>query len=321
MWLEGASGVYSENRFRERLRLISVLFAVGYSIILLRLFYLQILRGDDLAKLSESNRTQVLFLRAPRGDFFDRSGRLLISNRPSWSLMFSVTEENKIKREIAEERLQALLDPISVRWRDHLKTAYQTKRMVRLVSDVPDHVAFGLSELGELVPGARMEMEFRRGYGEGTIASHLIGYLGEINERELRDETWSERKLGDIVGKMGLERVMDKQLRGEDGGTVIEVDSSGRLQRVIKELPYHKGNSLYLTIDKEVQKAAIDGLAASPTRRGAAVMLDVETGAVLAWVSYPAFTPGSIHEDILDPNLPLFDRVDKGAYPRDRCSN
>lgn len=160
-----------------------------------------------------------------------------------------------------------------------------------------------------------MEMEFRRGYGDGTNVAHLIGYLGEIDDRELKESSWTERKLGDLIGKMGLERVMDTYLRGEDGGTVIEVDSAGRLQRVIKELPYRKGNSLFLTVDQDVQKAAVEGLAQSPTGRGAAVMMDVNTGAIRAWVSAPAFNPGAIHDDIQDRNLPLFDRVCKGAYP------
>src|ERR1044071_8299676 len=114
---------------------------------------------------------------------------------------------------------------------------------------------------------------------------------------------------------MDLERTMDHQLRGQDGGTVIEVDSAGRLQRIIRELPYPKGNSLYLTLDGDVQTAAAEGLAQSPTKRGAAVAIDVRTGALLAWVSCPSFNPGKfLSEDMVDKNLPLFDRVYKGAY-------
>src|ERR1044071_4893890 len=209
MWLEGTSGVFSEGRVSDRVRLVSAFFAIGYGIILLRLFYLQIVRGDDLARMSESNRSQILFLRAPRGDFFDRKGTLLITNRPSWSLMYSVTEQNKMKEAEAAEILKPLLDPISDRWRPRLRKAFATKRIVRLVEDVPNNVAFGMSELGEMVPGARMEMEFRRSYSEGVAASHLIGYLGQIDEKEMRDEFWQDRKLGDLIGKMGLERTMD----------------------------------------------------------------------------------------------------------------
>ncbi len=316
MWLEGASGVFSEGRFRDRVRFASFFFAACYAVILLRLFYLQIVRGDDLAQMSESNRTQVLFLRAPRGDFYDRNGELLNANRPSWSVMYSLTEDNTMKRADVEEILKPFLDPISNNWRQRLRKAFQTKRMVRLVEDVPNDVAFGLSEMGDLSPGTRMEMEFRRGYTEGVTSSHLIGYLGEIGERELQHNDWDDRKMGDLIGKMGLERTMDDTLRGQDGGTVIEVDSTGRLKRVIRELPYSKGNSLYLTIDRKVQKAAEVGLAASPTGRGAAIVLDVHTGAVLAWVSAPSFNPGKLlAEDMTDKNLPLFDRVYRGAYP------
>jgi penicillin-binding protein 2 len=159
-------------------------------------------------------------------------------------------------------------------------------------------------------------MEFRRGYLSQSSAGHVLGYLGEINERELRDDQWADRKLGDLIGKNGVEKVLDRDLRGSDGGMLIEVDSVGRLKRVIKELPSQKGSSVQLTIDLDIQRVAREALEATPTKRGAAVVLDVNSGAILGWVSAPSFDPGgSLAEDVTDPNLPFFDRVYKGAYP------
>jgi penicillin-binding protein 2 len=181
---------------------------------------------------------------------------------------------------------------------------------------VPNDVAFGLREVGALMPGVRMEMEFRRGYKNGIYIGHLVGYLGEIDERELRHPTYALRKSGDLVGKMGLEKSLDERLRGVDGGMVIEVDSVGRLKRIIRELPYQTGSSVYLTIDSKIQKAALEGLSKTLSKRGAAVAINVQTGAVLSWLSYPAFDPSQpLGEQLADPNLPFFDRVYRGSYP------
>lgn len=317
MWVGGQTDVFSERRFRERVRFISLLFAIGYGLISLRLFYLQVIKGDALSQLSESNRTQLIFFRAPRGDIYDRRGRLLVTNRPSWSLMYSVPQQMSLDR----ERVTTLLSPFmnqftKQHWTGRLSRAFKTKQMVRLAEDVPDSVSFGLQELGELVPGLQVVMEFRRGYLSESSAGHVLGYLGEINDNELRQDQWADRKLGDLIGKDGVEKVLDRDLRGTDGGMLIEVDSVGRLKRVIKELPSQKGASVQLTIDLDIQRVAREALEATPTKRGAAVAIDPNSGAILAWVSAPSFDPGgSLAEGVSDPNKPFFDRVYKGTYP------
>lgn len=316
MWVGGNSDTFSEKRFRDRVRFLTFMFLAGCTVIMLRLFFLQVIRGGALAQVSESNRTQVIFLRAPRGDFFDRKGRSLVLNRPSWSLMYSVPEKQAPRRQYLQERLAPFLESVPGYWTKRLHAAFQSKQMVRLAEDVPGHVAFVIREMEEMFPGLRVVMEFRRGYPMGILAGHLIGYLGEIDERELRDEVWSERKLGDLIGKIGIEKIHDETLRGEDGGMVIEIDSIGRLKRVIKELPFRKGRSVHLTLDVDVQKVAEEALAASPTGRGAAVAIDPRTGAILVWASAPSFNPmGSMAEGLKDENLPFLDRVYKGQYP------
>jgi penicillin-binding protein 2 len=315
MWVGGQPDVFSEKRFIERIRIVSILFAIGYSLIAVRLFYLQVIKGENLSQLSESNRTQLIFFRAPRGDIYDRKGRMLVTNRPSWSLMYSVPEKTDINR----DRVAVILDPFMKQfpkhWTSRLQRAFRTGQMVRLAEDVPNEISFGLREIGELLPGLRVVMEFRRGYPSESSAGHVLGYLGEITERELRDEQWSQRKSGDLIGKIGVEKVLDTQLRGTDGGMLIEVDSLGRLKRVIKELASQKGDSVQLTIDLDVQKAAKEALAQTPSGRGAAIALDVNTGAVLAWVSSPSFDPsGSVAEDIDDKDKPFLDRTYRGAY-------
>lgn len=312
MWVGGNTDTFSEKRFRERVRVMSVLFAIGYSVIVLRLFHLQVVRGGDLAHLSESNRTQVIFLRAPRGDFLDRKGRVFVTNQPSWSLVYSVPEKSATARAAVENTLRPFLEPFPQYWMKRLQKAFESKQMVRLVENIPDRIAFLMREMEMLLPGLRVVMEFRRGYPLGLIAPHLIGYLGEVTEREIKGII----KPGDLIGKMGIERIQDEKLRGQDGGMMIEVDSVGRLKRVIKELPFQKGGDVHLTLDLDVQKAAEEGLQATVTRRGAAVAIDINTGAILAWASAPSFDPqGSLVEDLKDKHSPFLDRVYKGAYP------
>ena len=316
MWVGSTSDLFSERRVKDRVRLYSVLFAFGFGVLILRLFYLQVLKGDDFALVSESNRTQTIFLGAPRGDIFDTNGVPLVTNRPSWSLMYSGAGHSDDDQDSVIDRLRPFLARFPSRWEKRIKTAFKTKQLVRLVEDVPSPMAFGMREMGELLPGLRMELEFRRDYPNGIPGIQLLGYLSEIDEDELKEDLWYARKLGDLIGKMGLEKILDTQLRGRDGGMLIEVDSVGRLKRVIRSLPYEDGNSVQVTLDSKIQKVAQEAFEETSTKRGAAVALDVNTGAIRAWVSAPTFDPsGSLVEDVLDSNLPFFDRVYKGSYP------
>ncbi len=315
MWVGGSSDTFSERRFRGRVRGLSIAFAIGASVIVLRLFHLQVVRGGDMAQLSQSNSTQVIFLRAPRGDFYDSKGRPIVLNRPSWSLMYSPPEKLRAQRDVVQQALMPFLSPFPPVWIRRLQRAHQTGQMVRLVEDVPNQLAFLMREMEHLFPGLRVVMEFRRGYPLGKFAAHLIGYLGEVSERQLQEPN-TTLKPGDLVGKMGLERTEDGFLRGEDGGMLIEVDSVGRLKRVIKELPFRKGGEVHLTLDLDAQKTAEQGLAETPTGRGAVVLIDVQTGAVLVWASAPSFDPlGSLADALHDPTFPFLDRCYRGAYP------
>src|SRR4051812_46647536 len=126
MWVGSASSVFSEKRFQDRVRLLSLIFGILYAVIVLRLFELQIIKGEDFAQLSESNRTQLVALRAPRGNFIDDKGKTLITNRPSWSLMYSTEDNQLMTRTEVEARLSRFLDPINGQWRKRLGRAYQS---------------------------------------------------------------------------------------------------------------------------------------------------------------------------------------------------
>src|SRR5437660_1449129 len=149
MWVGGNSDTFSEKRTQGRVRFLTLVFASAYGFLLLRLFFLQVVKGENLAQASELNRTQIIFLRAPRGDFYDSKGRALVLNRPSWALMYSVPERSKISRQEVEDRLRPFMEPFPKYWIRRLQVAFATKKMVRLAEDVPDRTAFVMREMAE----------------------------------------------------------------------------------------------------------------------------------------------------------------------------
>ena len=116
MWVGSTSDTFSEKRFKDRIRFISFVFLGGFSIICLRLFYLQVVKGDDFALVSESNRTKTIFLSAPRGNFIDKDNNILVTNRPSWSIMYSVPSDSSMTQEMVAERLNPFLAQFPRRW-------------------------------------------------------------------------------------------------------------------------------------------------------------------------------------------------------------
>lgn len=194
-----------------------------------------------------------------------------------------------------------------------------------------------VEERSSELPGVEWPTEFRRGYPKGELAAHLLGYIGEISGPELQEQRWKGRNPGDIVGKAGVEYAYDSWLRGQDGQEKVEVDAMGRPKRTLttggkSAVP---GDSLVLTIDEKVQKAAqqalINGMTLAHNAHfwsangGAAIAMDADTGEILALASYPTFNPGVFDKGIssreakylysAQSNTPLLDRAIQGLYP------
>ncbi len=292
-----------------------------FLLLLLRLWYLQVISYTDLQERSIRNRTRVLSLDAPRGPIFDRNGKLLVDNRPSFQI--SVMRQDVENRSLLFAHLSPLLgletSELEARWQEGKR--FPTYRPIPLAQDVSREVVERVQEHSVNLPGVITEVRPVRDYLEHGSAAHLIGYLGEITEDELRSGDFKQASGGDFVGKTALEKTFDPYLRGTKGQRLVEVDVQGKLLRQLQVEPSRPGNKIYLTLDRELQRAADEAFG---SQSGAAIVLDVKTGEILAMVSRPTFNPALFARGIdgdewrklaQDDRHPLQNKVISGQYP------
>jgi penicillin-binding protein 2 len=304
-------------------RILAISFVVGaiFLLLLLRLWHLQILNADDYRSMSENNRLRFVPVAASRGAIMDRSGKVLVSNRPSFSLAV-VPQEVKDKDAVLA-RLASLLKldraELEERW-NKVKGRAKYYPLV-LASNISRDQVEIIEENRLRLPGVEIEMKPVREYTGNLLAAHLLGYIGEISDDELNRKGYEEYNPGDYVGKNGIERSWEQELHGNDGGRQLEVDARGRVLRTISESYPTVGNSVVLTIDAAVQKQAE---LAFGDQAGAAVALDVNTGEVLAFISTPSFDPalfsGKLPPEVWksyleDKRHPLENKALTGQYP------
>jgi penicillin-binding protein 2 len=306
----------------ERLgRLWIVISLVGLGLGL-RLFQMQIIQGAEYRLAAERNRSQLIHQNAPRGRIYDRGGLPVATNAPAFSLIFlpGKGREHEDLHPLAQE-LSKQLGQDAEELHDKLQQAVREEAAVRLAENLPTQTMFRLSELKTVYPGVDLIVEARRYYPYGRFASHLLGYMGKMSPREWKDRRSKGYRVDARIGKMGLEKLFENELRGQDGGIRMEVDAQGRLKRMLEKLPWEAGSNIHLTLDVATQKAADDGLRASVTGRGAVVAVDPRDGSVLALSSLPDFDPNSL----LSPDaaevqrtiaeLPEYNLATAGTYP------
>ncbi len=306
---------------QRRFLFYSAVAAIVFLLLLLRLWYLQVISYKDLLDRSVRNRTRILSFAAPRGPIFDRNGVLLVDNRPSFQI--SVMRQDVENPELLFKKLSPLLEidtsELELRWKKGRK--FPIYRPVPLAWDVSREIMERIQEHSVDLPGVLTEVRPVRDYLDHGSAAHLIGYLGEITEAELKDDKFSEYRPGDFVGKTAIERTYEPYLHGEKGQRLVEVDVQGKLLRQLQVEPARPGNKIYLTLDRELQHAADEAFG---DQTGAAVAIDVKTGDILAMVSRPTFNPDLFAKGItgdewrelaLDSRHPLQNKVISGQYP------
>ncbi|MDA8415348.1 MAG: penicillin-binding protein 2 [Desulfobacteraceae bacterium] len=304
-------------------RILVISFVVGgiFLLLLLRLWHLQILNTDDYRSMSENNRLRFVPVAASRGAIMDRFGKVLVSNRPSFSLAV-VPQEMKDKDGLFN-RLTSLLGldrrELDERWNKLMGRAKYYP--VVLASNISRDQVEIIEENRLRLPGVEIEMKPVREYSSNLLAAHLLGYIGEISDDELDRKGYEEYNPGDYVGKNGIEQNWENELHGNDGGRQLEVDARGRVLRTISESYPTVGNSVVLTIDASIQKQAEKAFG---DQAGAAVAMDVNSGEVLAFVSNPSFDPalfsGKLPADVWKSYLddirhPLENKALTGQYP------
>lgn len=309
---------------QERLDLIWAL-AYGVTLLfLLRLVNLQVLNTSYYREIAEKNRTQVIAQSAPRGRIFSSDDVAMVTSKPSFSLIYfpgQIKTGGEVDRMASALSRRLNTDYEAVR--QGIYRAVSREKPVRLAENLPPKTMLALSELKAVYPGIDIIVEARRYYPFGAYLSHLIGYTGKMDgsdwERLSKDKSYS---MDSRLGKAGLEKIYERELKGKDGGIYLEVDSKGRLNRVLESRKWIPGADIYLTIDSKAQAAAEEGLAKSITGKGAVVALDPRSGALLAFVSMPDYDPnqfvisGSEKEKNSPAKiLPEFNVALQGTYP------
>jgi penicillin-binding protein 2 len=306
---------------RRRFILSSLIVAGIFFVLALRLWYLQILGVDHYRALSERNRIRYVSIDAPRGTIFDRNGALLVDNRPAFTV--SALHQEIDDREVLFQSLGKLLEideeQLEERWK--AGQGLPRYRPLPLLEDIGRQAMEKIQENSVDLPGILVEVKPFRSYPHGEMAAHLFGYLGEVDEDELRQPAFSSYRSGEMVGKTALERMFEERLRGTAGQKRIEVNVRGRELRQVTTRNPLPGQRLYLTIDAALQKVAEEALGSNA---GAVVAVDVNNGEVLAFVSRPTFDPalfargvsGNEWRDLIDnPQHPMTNKVLRGQYP------
>jgi len=317
---------------RRRLVFLQAFLVLLLVMLLARSAHLQLVMGEYYQELARGNALRLIRVPAPRGRLFDRHGRLLAGNRAAFSI--SLVHPGTAEVDATIKTLAPLIgmsvDEIQEVIRRHGDRLFEP---VRLQLDIDPEIHSRVEEHRADLPGVMVEAGPVRHYPYGDLAAHLLGFVGEIDPWEL--EMLAGYRLGDILGKTGVEAILDRELRGRDGGRQVETDARHRPIRVLGQLDPVPGHDVFLTIDAELQQVVEQALAdtmgavrahrVKPYRAtsGAAVVLKVDTGEVLAMVSYPGFDPNQFASrmpaDYLralraNPFSPFLNRVTSGLY-------
>ncbi|MDR5708326.1 MAG: penicillin-binding protein 2, partial [Armatimonadota bacterium] len=306
-----------EEGSARRIAALTAVFTGALGLVGLRLWQLQVLQGAYYDQLAQGNRLRINRLAAPRGLILDRRGIPLATNRPSFSV--AVLPMALLDRRRVLEDLSRVLGVPEVEIREKLREA-PPFALVRIQRDVGIRVLTTLEERRADLQGVVVIADPLRSYPRGTLAAHVLGYLGEISGPELqRLRSWGY-EAGDLIGKMGVERQYDRLLRGEDGEQVVEVDAAGRPLRMLRQQEGRPGHTVVLTLDLRLQEAAERALGARP---GAVVAMDPRTGEILAMASWPSYDPNLFAVGISpevwrriagDRRMPLLNRALAAAY-------
>ncbi|HET6946855.1 MAG TPA: penicillin-binding protein 2 [bacterium] len=306
----------------RRLRVLNAIIVALIGMLVGRLWQIQVLQGAQFLRLSEENRVRDYTITAPRGVIYDRKGRPLVSNRPSFTvaiLPLELIEPAKVLPHLAA-LIGVPIEEIRGRIEANRTRPFEP---VRIRRDVGAGVVAKIEENRLDLPGVIILAEPVRHYLYGQMGAHVFGHVGEVSEAELAERRDQGYKLGDLIGKAGVERVYEPVLRGVDGRLRMEVDAFGRPLRVLQQVGAIPGRPIVLALDLSLQKAAYDGLRSSGQRSGAVVAMDPRTGEILALESMPAYDPNLFAIGITaqkwqalttDPLRPLLNRALGAAF-------
>ena len=307
--------------YRQRMFGVIICVLVAFAIILLRLIYLQVIKGEEFRLLSLNNRIRLHSIEPPRGLIYDRNGYVLVENRPSFDVNIILNDAGSVEKTINKLSAHLNADPQELKAKLTGSKNFSAYKPIVLKQDIGRDALASIEAHKYELPGISINVRLLRHYLDLKNAAHLIGYLSEINPAELAGGKYPGRRRGDFIGKFGAEKAYENYLRGTRGGRQVEVNANGRVVRILKTVGAKPGQNVYLTIDRAVQKKAesmLDGVA------GAAVAMDPRSGRILALASSPSFNQnffaGGISQEqwnslLSHPFDPMENKAIRGEYP------
>jgi penicillin-binding protein 2 len=314
-----------QQQFKVRLAVLSVFVVLMFGLLLARFVYLQVMQHEHYHTLAEANRISVVPATPGRGSITDRNGVELAYNYTAHTLEITPSKAGNV-----EATIDSLAEIVEIAPRDRRRFK-QLLEESKSFESLPLRTRLSAEEIARFAarryrfPGVEIKARLFRHYPQGELFSHVIGYIGRINQKDLdrleeNDELANYRGT-DYIGKMGLEQSYERALHGTTGVEQVEIDSAGRAVRVLSRMPPTAGANLVLKLDASLQALAFKAFG---NRRGALVALDPETGGVLAFVSKPGFDP-NLFVDGIDPqswnelrnspDRPMLNRALAGTYP------
>jgi penicillin-binding protein 2 len=317
------------NRLALRIAIFGGFALALFVILFFRLWTLQVINGSQYLAEAKSNRTREFRVGAPRGDILDREGEVLVTNRPSLSLVANPQKlpEDPVERHrelaLVAELTHSTLHQLQKTMHEEEEASPGAPQTLR--QDVGRYLLYYVEENKGKFPGIDVQTVFVRRYPHGSLAAHVLGYVNEIEENQLKEPRYRGVEPGEKVGQEGVEDTYDRWLRGKPGMTRIQVDALGQPTpdgKLVSQRPV-PGDNLKLTLDKGVQEAGEAALAGSGLY-GGFITMNVDNGEILGLGSFPTFDPTmfthpltqkEVDATYLNPSAPLVDRVISGLYP------
>jgi len=323
----------SSQNLRSRLWIVQSFVVLLLMLLGVRLYYLQLIRGQYYAEIAQNQRVRLLPIPAPRGNILANDGKTALANSsPIYNVILS-------REDLRDRKLASLAKPLAEALNvdaDILRDRFEqigsqpAFESILVKQDVnAGDIAWVESHELEF-PELRVEQQPQRRYPANGMLAHVLGYVGEISPEQLKQPSLKDKGLkpGDIIGQSGIEQIYDDYLRGKDGYREVVVDSRGRIQDEIETVAPTPGRDLLTTIDLDLQKAAEEQLRTSVTQRGVIIAMDPNNGEIFALASFPTFDPNIFSQRITtkegkteyaallnDPETPLLNRAVQSRYP------
>lgn len=311
-----------ENRlFFSRILVAFIIILLLTSALIVRLVYLQIVGHEHYSSMAKDNSIKIKPLPPTRGMIYDRNGKILAENMPSYSLELIPEQINDLDDTLL--RLQKLLNIPDEKIQQYQKQRKREKRFTStsLLMNMTEEELAKFAVARPFFPGVDIQVHLVRHYPYAELTSHVVGYMGRINEAELKSLPVAEYRGSSHIGKIGIEKSYEAQLHGKTGYAEIETNAQARAIRTVNSVEPTSGANLYLTLDIDLQKTAYDAL---DIYNGAVVAIEIKTGGVLVFVSRPGFDPNPFVVGISNEayqalqssdKQPLYNRALRGLYP------